>query len=516
MTLSRRSALGAVGLGLALPAVARAQGAAAIAPDKVAAAVASLDPLIADAMKNSGVPGLSVAIVHDDKVLVTKGYGVRQAGRPETVDGDTVFQLASVSKPVASSVVAALVGEGVVGWDDPIVQHFPAFAMHEAWVTKEVTLRDMFCHRSGLPDHAGDLLEDLGCDRTEVLYRLRYVKPFSSFRSKYDYTNFGLTAGAQAAALAAGKSWEDVSAEKLYVPLGMRSTSSRFADYKAATNRAVGHVKDGNAWVAKYVREPDAQSPAGGVCSTARDMAQWMRLQLGRGVLEGREIIKTGALDETHRPAMVSSHAANPSSDRAGFYGLGWNVNYEERGIRCSHSGAFASGAATCVNLMPQQRLGIIVLSNTAPVGLPEAICLSFLDLAIAGKIEKDWFAIAAAGMKAISTPDYGTTVDYTKPPAAPTAALATSAYLGNYSSDLYGPLRIEPTGSGLELLLGPKLKRFALRHYNRDVFAYQPTGENAYGLSAVTFRIGASQRAETVTVENLNITGQGTFTRTA
>ena len=142
-------------------------------------------------------------------------------GRPETVDADTVFQIASMSKPIASTVVAALVGEGVVAWDDPIVRHEPAFAMHDAWVTRAITLRDMFCHRSGLPHHAGDLVEDIGYDRAEVLHRLRYVVPATSFRSHYAYTNFGLTAAAVAAARASGQSWEEVSAERLYRPLGM-------------------------------------------------------------------------------------------------------------------------------------------------------------------------------------------------------------------------------------------------------------------------------------------------------
>src|SRR5207249_10706952 len=122
----------------------------------------------------------------------------REAGRPEPIDADTVFQLASVSKPVASTVMAALVGDRVVDWDDRIVDHDPEFQMYDAWVTNAVTLRDMFAHRSGLPDHAGDLLEDLGYGREEILYRLRYQKPASSFRAQYHYTNFGLTAAAVA------------------------------------------------------------------------------------------------------------------------------------------------------------------------------------------------------------------------------------------------------------------------------------------------------------------------------
>jgi CubicO group peptidase (beta-lactamase class C family) len=127
--------------------------------------------------------------------------------------------------------------------------------MHDAWVTKEITIRDLYAHRSGLPDHAGDLLEDLGFTREEILRRLRYQEPDASFRSGYAYTNFGLTEGGVAAAKATGKQWEELSEEKLYVPLGMTSTSSRHADFLARRNRALGHVKIGGQWVQKYQRD---------------------------------------------------------------------------------------------------------------------------------------------------------------------------------------------------------------------------------------------------------------------
>ncbi len=201
---------------------------------------------------------MAIGVVSRDEVVYLKGFGVREAGTDQAVDADTVFQLASVSKPIASTVVAALVGDGVVGWDDHIVDHDPTFQMYDPWVTREVTLRDMFAHRSGLPDHAGDLLEDLGYDRTEVLHRLRYQRPDTSFRSTYNYTNFGLTEAAVAAARAAGESWEDLSAERLYRPLGMTATSSRFADFEAAPNHALTHVQVDGRWEPRYVRDPDA------------------------------------------------------------------------------------------------------------------------------------------------------------------------------------------------------------------------------------------------------------------
>src|SRR5262249_32104437 len=158
-------------------------------------------------------------------------YGVREVGTQDRVGPDTVFQLASVSKPLATTVLAALAGEGIIGWDDLLIDHDPGFRMYDPWVTREVTFRDMLFHRSGLADHAGGLLEDIGYGREEVLFRLRYEKPASSFRSTHAYTNFGFTESGVAGAMAAKTNWEDLAAKKLFEPLGMTSSSYRYADF---------------------------------------------------------------------------------------------------------------------------------------------------------------------------------------------------------------------------------------------------------------------------------------------
>ena len=182
---------------------------------------------------------------------------MRDVNTPEPVNADTVFQLASLSKPIGSTFVAELVGEGKISWDSKISELDPDFAMYDPWVTREITIRDFYSHRSGLPDHAGDLLEDLGFTREEILYRLRYQKPDSSFRSHYAYTNFGITEAGVAATKAYNMAWDDASELKLYAPLGMDSTSSRYTDFVARTNKALGHVKENGKWVQKYKRDPD-------------------------------------------------------------------------------------------------------------------------------------------------------------------------------------------------------------------------------------------------------------------
>jgi hypothetical protein len=236
-----------------------------------------------------------------------------------------------------------------------------------------------------------------------------------------------------------------------------------------------------------------------------------MRLQLGAGKFDGKQLIVAAALAETHRPQIVSRPPENAATDRAGYYALGWNVNYDDTGrVRLGHSGAFDLGAATAVSLLPAEQLGIVVLTNAAPTGVPEAVSASFLDVVINGKVQKDWFKFFAAAFKSLTDQPK----EYSKPPANALPPLASDAYIGAYRNELFGLLEVVEMNRALHLRLGPKKNALALRHWDRDVFIYEPVGEMASGLSGVTFRIGPDRRAVTVTVENLDVHGQGTFTR--
>jgi CubicO group peptidase (beta-lactamase class C family) len=486
-------------------------------PEKIHAALKSLDTLAAQTLKTSGAPGLAIAVVSNDQTIYAKGFGVRKAGQTDPVDADTVFQLASVSKPITATVLAAVVEQGVVRWDDLVIEHDPNFTLSDTCVTKEVTLRDLLCHRSGLPDHAGDLLEDLGYERPEILHRLRYLKLENRFRAQFAYTNFGFSEAAFAASRAAGKPWEELAAEMLYRPLGMNSTSSHYEDFAASDNRAFLHVRKDGKWNSESVRNADAQSPAGGVSSSVKDVAKWMRLQLNDGTFNGKQVVASAPLAETHRPQIISHAPGNPAIDRASFYGLGWNVNYDSHGrVHWNHSGGFELGAATVVHLVPSERLGIVVLTNASPIGVPETIASTFCDLVLDGKTERNWAEIYKRGFEELSKPLYGTTVDYRKPPEEKTPALGNSAYLGKYQNDFFGPIEIRETDGSLCVCLGPKQMSMPLEHFDGNVFFYQPVGEMSGGLSGVTFTIGPGEKAVKVVIENLDVYGQGTFTRAA
>lgn len=477
----------------------------------VATAVARLDATVEDVMRRTGIPGVSVAVVHRDKVLYLKGFGLRRTGEPAAVDPDTVFQLASLSKPVSSTVVAgALTDPGA--WDKPLGSSLPGFALKDPWVTSHVTTADLFSHRSGLPDHAGDLLEDLGYDQSYILGRLR-LEPLAPFRASYAYTNFGLTAAAEALARDRGTTWQKLSADTLFKPAGMTRTSTEFSAYAHAPDRAYGHVRTGTAkngagvWSPRHVRDADAQAPAGGVSSTARDMARWLRLQLGDGVLDGKRIIPADTLNRTRLPEIVS--VADTLRGVPQFYGLGWNVSYDEAGrLRLGHSGAFELGANTNVTMLPLERLGIIVLTNAAPAGQADAIALDFFDTAEHGGPTTDWLAVTSALYAQLDEAGRSPT-DYAHPPAGAAPARADGAYTGTYDNPYYGPLTVTSDGRGaLTLSLGPKPLRYPLTHYAGDTFSFETTGENAVGRTGVTFSDG------TVRVEYLDAEHLGTFTR--
>jgi CubicO group peptidase (beta-lactamase class C family) len=477
-------------------------------------ATAALDGIVENAMKRTGMPGVAVGVVYKDKVIYAKGFGVREVGKPGAIDPVSVFLLASVSKPIASTIVAKLVGDGVVKWSDPAKLHNPAFALSDPYVTEHAMLADLLSHRSGLRTGSGDLLEDLGFDRDYILSHLDQ-QPLDPFRATYHYSNFGYTAGGIAAAVAAGKSWEDLADDALFKPASMTTASYRHADYLTNNDRAHIHtrLRDGS-WAALYDRDPDAEAPAGGASASLNDMLRFLRLQLGNGTLDGKEIVKADALAPSHVPQVIPGPPISPAA-RAGFYAFGWNVSYDDEGrARIGHSGAFDLGASTFISFMPGEDLGIVVLTNGRPIGVPEAIGATFLDVAQNGQQTVDWvdfMGAAFARMDAADAPE----VDYSKMPSSPQPARDLAAYAGSYGNSYYGPLTVSAEGGKLSMRMGPQAAptTFALAHFDGDTLSFETIGENANGLAGAIFTVGDDGKASKVVLD-YDRTGLGTFVR--
>jgi len=478
----------------------------------VECAIKKLKPLLERTLHDTGLPGLAIGVVFDDQVIWSQGYGVREVGKPEPIDEHSLFQLASMSKPIGSTVIAKLVGDHHLDWDDPIVKYTPDFALADPWVTQHVTVADMYSHRSGLPDHAGEELEELGYSREEILSRLRLDR-LDGFRDVYAYTNYGLTAAAVAAAASAHMTWEDASRELLYKPAGMTSTTSSFDDYLHSPQRAVPHVfRDPDAqhphgyWSADYQQKTDPGSPAMGVASTVADLMRWMRLQLNGGMLDGKRIVDEAALKLTHTPHSTSqplpSYTARPNA-----YGLGWFVDTDDVGqVRWSHAGTFQRGGATTVNLVPAQKLGIVVLTNGYPLGIPESTADIFLDLVffgeprtlVIGGKKLDWYEYRRNVFLNFLDPQ--AKPDYSKPPSHALPAQPIRNYLGRYHNDYYGDLDVvlDPRHRGLVMVMGPdRLRaeriRFPLEHYSGDTFWYTPPGGVGVVPTPVTFTLNGN-----------------------
>lgn len=481
-------------------------------PDaRIEAAVATLDDLGQQMLERSGIPGLAIAVVHHGKTIYARGFGLRAVNRPEPVDADTVFLLASLSKSVGATVVAAEVSAGTLGWDSAVREFLPWFTLGDPWIDSHVTIGDLYSHRSGLPDHAGDDLEDIGYDRRAVLDRLALL-PQQPFRAHYAYTNFGLTAAAEAVAVAAGTDWASLSDQMLYTPLGMSATSSRHADYMARPNRAASHVRDGDHFTVSDQRQPDAQSPAGGVSSSVNDMARWMALVLATGKLGDQQLITPEALIPAISPQMIEGLPMAPAA-HSGLYGYGFGVGTRPSGrVVISHSGAFALGASTTYVMIPDLDLGIVVLTNAQPTGAAEAIAASFADRAELGVDSRDWLGLYAPYMAALSAP-VGSLVGVS-PPADPAPAKPDSAYVAAYLNPYFGPVRVERDADGLVLRLGPQEHRLEMTHWDGDSFIVKTVTENqpAGSISRLDFLTDTDGKPFQLTVEHLNDYGLGVF----
>jgi len=453
----------------------------------VAAAVERLPGLIEQALADSGVPGLAVAVVSGGETVYSAGFGVRELGRPEAVDADTVFQIASVSKSLTGTAIARLVSDGVLDWDTPVHELLPDLVLSDPYVTEHATIADFMSHRSGLRTGAGDELEMLGYDRDTILGRLAR-QPLDAFRSSYHYSNFGITIAGEAAAAAAGLPWEELVERELFAPLGMTSTSARHEDYLAAADRAAIHARIDGRFEARFQRDADAEAPAGGVSSTANDLATWMRLVLAGGEHDGEALIAPEALTPAITPQQVSGHPGAPI-DRAGFYGYGFNVSDGTSGrTTIGHSGAFILGTGTNFRMIPALGIGIVVLTNGAPVGVAEGIANDFTELVELGTLTRDWVGAYADALAEDLAPT-GDLLGAARPAADPPAL---DDYVGTYESDYLGRAVVERDGDGLVVRMGPD-GAFAveLDPWDGDEFASTATGEEAPAGSvySATFR---------------------------
>jgi CubicO group peptidase (beta-lactamase class C family) len=442
---------------------------------------ADLDAYVTRAMKTFDVPGISVAIVKDGKVVLAKGYGVRKQGETTPVDENTLFGIGSNTKAFTAAAIATLVDEGKLDWDDPVYERLRGFEMYDPYVSKELRIRDLLCHRSGLGLGEGDLMfwPQTTFTRDEVVYRVRFLKPATSFRSHYAYNNLMFVTAGQVVAENTGKSWDDYVREKILLPLGMNSTNTSVNTFKPGANWAYPHSKiDGKLQPIPF-EGLDNAAAAGSINSSVRDMSKWMILQLNRGKIPGTE---TRIFSEKSSQTMwaqqtvIPVNEAGPEELKAlkpslSGYGLGWGLrDYKGRKL-VSHSGGVA-GFVTRVLLVPQENLGVVILTNAEEVFAFESILYHILDSYLGGSTQ-DY----TAAFKSVDDKQKADADETMKKASAARAAdskpsLPLEKYVGEYGDPWYGKMTITQESTGLVLTLARTSKGVAdLQPWQYDTF---------------------------------------------
>jgi len=435
-----------------------------------------------------GIPGMAVAIVQGDRVIDAKGFGVKEAGKTEPVDPHTLFQVGSTSKAFTATLVASLVDEGKLGWKDRVVSHLPDFAMADPWVTKEFQVRDLMAQHSGMKPYAGDILAILGYSREDIVRSTAHIAPVSSFRSEFAYVNNLWVTAAAVVEAKTGKSWEKNLQERILDPLGMTETSaSQEALFKSA-NAATFHLPDkGGAkpiprdWV--FFNWPYIYGPAGGINSNVLDMAKWIRMQLGEGTFEGKQVIGRESLAFTHEPQTPLPGGKNA-------YCQGWVKTDHEPCPLVWHNGA-TTGSATLVMLAPGLDLGLVILSNMVTPA-PDNLGLAFIDLYTRNKSAPDYMGAALERWKKKLEDE---SVKASRPKGA-TPALPYAAYAGTYESPLFGTVRVMERQGKLLLRLGPRSVELLLRPWNRDNFLLEAEGLDEDEGGTLRFDVGPDGKA--------------------
>ena len=467
--------------------------------------IEALDAFIARALVTYRVPGAAVAVVQDGQVVLLKGYGVRDITKPDAVDENTIFQLASNTKALTAAAAASVVDEGKLDWDTPVFNYVPEFTAYDPYMTRWLTTRDLLAHRTGWPEFTGDILDNFGYSRAEILHRLRYLEPAYSLREVAQYSNPGFFVAGEVAARASGLSWNELVEQRLYAPMGMTRSGTLYADLQDA-NATAAHALAGEQTVLVQPTNQDTMGAAGSATSTAADMARWLQMLLNDGKYGETQVLQPGSVAEMFKRSMVSDASfaeLPPIGEATGFYyGLGVG-SFDYAGVQVIEKGGALAGVRTVMNLVPELNSGIVVLANLNLTTFPEAVRAFWINqqLGIDPNTDQQQILDINEQLKRFLDPPV--------PPANPGPFNAPlSSLVGTYENRLYGRCSIALDGETLSVACGPANYPATLRHWDNGQFVLQFPGATS-GLNAVTFTIGTDGTADSLIIESL-----GVFTR--
>lgn len=467
------------------------------------------DDYVNSAMKAWDVPGMAIAVVKDDKIVYAKGYGLREVGKTAAVTENTIFAIGSSSKAFTAASIGMLVDEGKVKWDDPVTKYLPGFQLFDPYVTRNATVRDMLTHRIGL-ERGDQLWYATANSREEILRRIRFLEPSSSVRSRFGYQNVMYLAAGEMVPSVTKTSWDDFIAQRVFGPLGMKSSGTSIRTLSHSSDVSTPHIKlDGKlepvAW-----RLIDNIAPAGSINSNVSDMAQWVRLHLAKGKFDGKQLLSEASVREMQTPQTImrlegqytimypDAHFLN--------YGMGWFLS-DFRGKKLVEHGGAIDGMRALVAMVPEENVGVVILTNVSGTLLPQFLSYRIFD-AYMGKEPKDWQAEALAKIKPIEeqakAAQEKAIADRVK---GTSPSLGLDKYAGTYQSEMYGDVEIRFAGGKLSQHFGPYFNG-DLEHWNYDTF--QVTWrDKAQGKGLVTFTLNPKGA-----VDAIELGGMGKFKR--
>lgn len=498
----------AAGVGLWLAPGGLAPGGLALGPAPLAAQqeLEGLDAYIEQARKDWDVAGMSVAIVKDGAVIYAEGFGVRNVETGEPVDERTLFAIGSNSKLFTAVAAGMLVDEKKMDWDAKLTEYLPWFQLHDPYATREFTLRDALAHRSGLGRRGDAIWYGTDLSREEVIRRVRFLEPNSSFRSRYGYQNIMVLAAGEAVGAAAGTSWDDVVDERIFTPLGMERSHTSAKPVASMDNVAHPHEARPEGPHPIPWRDIDNVGPAGSITSSALEMTNWIRFLLDGGRWNGAELLEEETLGTITSPHVIMGNPADTLTPSQHFltYGLGV-VLQDYKGTKVQwHTGGI-DGMLSAVTTVPEKKVGWVILTNTSPNGLFTALNNYLLDTFLGGD-RKDWSAIALEQSRASQERSKAALARLEEARAKGTRpSLALAKYAGVYTDPVYGDLVVTEVPEGLRLTLGPQ-QEVPLEHWHYDTFVAPGSGL-AGDRTFVTFRLNA--RAE---VDHVEVQGLGDF----
>ncbi len=413
----------------------------------------SLDAYVEKALTTWQIPGAAICVVKDGEVVVLKGYGIREEGKNDKVDENTLFMIGSNTKAFTTTALALLEYDGKCSLDDKVQKWLPDFTMKDPWVAKELNLTDIVSHRMGMETFQGDFMywtSDLTLN--EVIQKFGQLTPMYSFRTKWGYTNAGYAIAGKIIEKISGKTWNEFLKERVFSPLKMNSTLALSEELKTADNVAIPHTTVDGKTVPVPIPDIDNLAPAGSISSSVKDMSNWIIAQLNNGKLGEEEIIPPSVIKKTRKPASIVgrvSHFFN--KQHYGLYALGWELqDYEGREL-VGHTGG-VNGFVTSVTLVPEENLGVVVLTNTDQNGLFVALKWEIIDvfLGLPHRNYSDTFYERFGTGRVNEEKRITELRDSVNMNLNP--SLSLDKYAGRYFHDVYGYIDITKTSDMLEM----------------------------------------------------------------